>query len=173
MRLRTPKRRSRVIAAITAHDPGLFNGFGRAPGHNGPGRRPTQSKAKTVPKYFAELSEPRKSEVKKIHAVIRKAVPKLKPFMIYGMVGYGKFHYKYAGGREGDWCVIGLASQKNHISVYVCATRNGKYLPESNRKKLGKVSVGKSCIRFKKAEDLDLKVLSRLCREAATLKPKM
>ena len=132
-----------------------------------------KSKAKTVSAYLAELKEPRKSDVANLHKAIQAAVPKLKPHINYGMIGYGKFHYKYASGREGDWFTVGLASQKNYISVYVCAARNGKYLAEAAKKKLGKVSVGKSCIRFKKLEDLNLKELTKLCKEASKLTPTM
>jgi len=83
--------------------------------------------------------------------------------------GYGKYRYKYASGREGDWCVIGVATQKNHFSLYICIARDGKYLAEIYRDRLGKVSCGKSCIRFKKLEDLDLEVVKEICGEAARL----
>ena len=86
------------------------------------------------------------------------------------MLGYGKFHYKYASGREGDTSVIGLASQKNYISLYILAEKDGVYLAEANKEKLGKVSVGKSCIRFKKLEDLNLKVAMQLAKTAAKLR---
>ncbi len=66
-----------------------------------------------------------------------------------------------------DWPVIALASQKNYISLYVCCITDGQYLAERNKKELGKVSVGKSCIRFKKLEDLNLPALKKLLKEAA------
>jgi hypothetical protein len=46
--------------------------------------------------------------------------------------------------------------------LYVCAVHNGEYLAEKHAKELGKVSVGKSCIRFKKVEDLNLPVLKKI-----------
>lgn len=42
-----------------------------------------------------------------------------------GMIGYGARPYRYAGGRQGTWPVIALASQKRCISVYACATEAG------------------------------------------------
>ncbi len=125
---------------------------------------------KTPTAYLASLPEPRKAALSVIHKAIRQAVPQLKPLIIYGMLGYGKFHYKYASGREGDTSVIGLASQKNYISLYILAEKDGVYLAEANKEKLGKVSVGKSCIRFKKLEDLNLKVAMQLAKTAAKLR---
>jgi hypothetical protein len=62
---------------------------------------------------------------------------------------------------------VGLASNKQYISLYVTATAESGYLAEAYADRLGKVSVGKSCIRFRKAADLDEKVLKALLREAA------
>jgi hypothetical protein len=89
-----------------------------------------------------------------------------------GMIGYGHYHYKYASGREGDWMVIALASQKNYISVYACANDGEKYIPEQYKKQLPKASIGKSCIRFKKIEDIDLNILKEIIlKSIKILKP--
>lgn len=125
-----------------------------------------QSKAKTVEEYIAEVPVERKPIIEAVHQTITKAVPDLKPHIVYGMIGYGLYHYKYASGREGDWPIIALANQKNYISVYMsCADKDG-YLAENNKNRLGKVSVGKSCIRFKKLEDINLDVLEELAKTA-------
>lgn len=64
--------------------------------------------------------------------------------------------------------MVALASQKNHISFYLgCAADDDGYLAENNKERLGKVSVGHSCIRFKKLEDLNLKVAMELVKKAA------
>ena len=121
---------------------------------------------KTPAQYFASLAEPRRSEVRALHDAIRKAVPKLKPEMIGGFLGFGKYRYRYESGREGDTGVVMLASQKNYISLYLgCA--DDESLAEKNKSRLGKVSVGKCCIRFKKLADLDLKVAMELVKETA------
>lgn len=127
---------------------------------------------KTPADYLAHLPDDRKAALTALDRAIRKAVPKLKPVIVYGMLGYGPFHYKYASGREGDWVVIALASQKNYISLYLCACTPGGYLAEINKHRLGNVSVGKSCIRFKKVEDLNLEVAIELVQQAADLAQK-
>lgn len=83
------------------------------------------------------------------------------------MIGYEMYHYKYASGREGDWPIIALASQKNYISVYVCGVKKGKYVAELHKKDFPKASIGRSCIRFKKLEDIDLKTLGEVIKEGA------
>lgn len=105
-----------------------------------------------------------------LDALIRKEAPQLEPSG-KGVFAYGKYHYKYDSGREGDSYVISLASRKHGISMYVCAVKDGEYLAEAHAAKLGKVSVGKSCIRFKTLQDLNLPALRKLIRDAAKLKP--
>jgi hypothetical protein len=120
--------------------------------------------ARTVAEYISQINEPRKSDIKALHTIIRKAVPDLKPAMQAGMIGYGIHHFKYASGRECDWPIIALASQKNYISVYVCASQNGQYIAEKHKNELPKASIGKSCIRFKRISDIDLGALERIIR---------
>lgn len=122
--------------------------------------------AKTPEEYIDLIAEPRKTEIKKIDAFIRKTVPKLKPFIIAGMIGYGPYRYRGKSGREGEWSVIGLASQKNYISLYACGVVDGKYVAEKYKHQLAKANIGKSCIRFKKIDDLDLSVLTKILRES-------
>lgn len=124
------------------------------------------TKAKTPAEYIKLIDEPRKGEIQTLHDFIQKTVPSLKPHILSGMIGYGSYHYKYASGREGDWALIALASQKNYISVYVCAIVDGKYLAEQFKKQFPKASIGKSCIRFKHLKDIDLKVLGEILKKA-------
>lgn len=122
--------------------------------------------AKTPAEYLKMLEEPRATELGNLYALIKKTVPSLKPCMISDMIGFGKIAYRTKSGCSGDWFVIGLASQKQYISVYVCVSDGKQYLAEKYADQLGKGSIGKSCIRFKKAEDIDKKVLVKLLKEA-------
>ena len=126
-----------------------------------------QLKASTPAEYMAQLEEPRRAEVAALDALVRKMAPKLEPFIAMGMLAYGPWHYKYASGREGDWFRIGLASNKNYISLYVCATDDQGYLAERYKEALPKASIGKSCVRFKRLGDLDPVALKRLIKEGA------
>lgn len=131
-------------------------------------KRPAKSPA-TPQAYLASLPAERQAALQFLHERIQAAVPKLAPFMIAGMIGYGKYRYKSASGREGDWFIIGLAARKNYISLYLCAVENGGYLAEQNAPRLGKVKAGRSCITFKQLEDLNLPVAISLVKRAAKL----
>lgn len=123
-------------------------------------------KAKTIEEYMAALVPERKEAITFLHNFIQEVAPSLKPHFAANMLGYGSFKYKSYKKEMLDWPVVSLASQKNYISIYVCAIQDGGYLAEQYKDDLGKVSVGKSCIRFKKIADLNLKVLEKLLKIA-------
>lgn len=77
------------------------------------------------------------------------------------MVGFGSYHYKYASGHEGDAMLIGFSPRKAEFSLYVSdpAVDDEKLLS-----KLGKYRMTKSCIYFKKLEDLNLDVLEKMSK---------
>lgn len=118
--------------------------------------------AKSINEYIAKLPKERKDLILAIDKFIKKTVPKQKPRFVYNMLGYGIFKYQNYKKEIIDWPVIALASQKNYVSLYVSAVEDGEYIAEKYKKDLGKVSVGKSCIRFKKLEDLNLPVLKKV-----------
>jgi len=126
-----------------------------------------KTKAKTPKAYIAELDEPRRSEIAKLDALIRKTVPKLEPHIQGGMLAYGPMHYKTKSGREAEWFKIGLANQKNYVSLYFCAADEEGYVAERFKERLPKANIGKSCVRFKKVDDLDLKALQQLMKLTA------
>lgn len=124
--------------------------------------------AGTPQDYFDSLDEPRKGELLRLHKLIREIAPDLEPHMRSGIVGYGTYRYKYDSGREGEWFRLGLASNKNYISLYCCATDGEGYVAERFKSRLPKASIGKSCVRFKRVNDLDESVLRELIQESAT-----
>lgn len=123
-------------------------------------------KAKTIKEYFDNLPEDRRESMEFLDRLILKTAPSLKPNFFYNMPGYGMFKYKNYKQEIIDWPIIALASQKNYISLYICAVENGEYIAEKHQDELGKVSVGKSCIRFKKIEDLNLEALKEVIKLA-------
>ncbi len=121
----------------------------------------------TPAEYLASLPEPRKSQLAELDRFIRQTVPSLQRVWIAGMLGYGPYHYVTRSGCEGDWPVVGLSSRKQYISLYVCACdADGTYLAEQCRPLLPKASIGKSCIRFKRIEDLEMQVVADLLMRA-------
>ncbi len=124
---------------------------------------------KTPKQYIAAVPEDRRAAIQAVHDLIVETVPSLRAHICYGMLGYGPVRYKTKSGCEGDWFVVGLANQRQYMSLYLCATQGGEYLAEANAARLGKVNCGRSCVRFKKLEDLDLGVVAELVATAERL----
>lgn len=126
--------------------------------------------ANTIEGFFAATQE-READLRQVDQLIKSTVPEMERSLFSSpsitMLGYGVYHYTYASGHKADWPVIGLANQKNYISLYICARKDGKYLAEHYGNKLGKVHNGKSCIRFKRFDDLNLEEVNNIVRDAA------
>jgi hypothetical protein len=79
------------------------------------------------------------------------------------IVGFGKYHYKYDSGHEGDICLVGFSPRKQNISLYVLAGFPGQ---AAMLMKLGKHKAGKGCLFVKRIVDIDLNVLESLIKES-------
>ena len=123
-------------------------------------------KATTIQEYFELLPAEKREPIEFLDAFIKKVAPSLIPHFAYNMLGYGSFKWKNYKKEIIDWPTVSLGSQKNYISLYICAVENGKYLAEQHKNELGSVTVGKSCIRFKTIEDLDLAGLEKVIKLA-------
>jgi hypothetical protein len=79
------------------------------------------------------------------------------------IIGFGRYHYKYASGHEGDAPLIGFSPRKSSFSLYVSykIDRSELLLEE-----FGKHKMGKSCIYFNKLSDINITILEKLCRES-------
>lgn len=125
------------------------------------------TKATTIQEYLDAMPAERRQQVEMLKACIEKTVPSLQPYFANNMIGFGSFPYINAKKENIEWPVIALASQKQYISVYVCALDNGEYIAEKNKDDLGKVEVGKSCIRLKKYEDVNMDTFKKILKAAA------
>lgn len=122
--------------------------------------------ARSAAEYLAALPSERRAVLEQLDALIRATAPSLTPHFASNMLGYGSFPYRNAKKELVSWPVVAVASQKNYISIYVCAIHDGGYLAETHKAELGQVSVGKSCIRFKKLSDINLTGLQKVLRLA-------
>lgn len=132
-----------------------------------------QSKAPTVPHYLASLTDDRRKAIEAVRAVILANLDKdYEEGMSYGMIGYYVPHRVFPPGYHVDpkqgLPFAALASQKNYMSVYLMGLYPGsegaRWFQEAWAKSGKKLDVGKSCIRFKKVEDLALDVLGEAIR---------
>ncbi len=131
-----------------------------------------QSKAKTVDEYLNEVPEDRKKVMKELRTVINKNLPKgFKEGMGYGMMGWSVPHSLYPAGYhckpEDPLPFMGMASQKNFIAVYHMGVYSDpkllKWFTDAWKKHSSKkLDMGKSCLRFKKPEDVPVKLIGEL-----------
>jgi len=120
---------------------------------------------RTPEEYIDRLQEPRQSDVRHLHHLIRREAPELEPHANADGIGYGKYRFRYKTGREGDWSTIGLASQKRYISLYISGARHGS-IAEQYRERLPKADISRWCVRIKRMSDVDEAAVVDLIREA-------
>ena len=129
-----------------------------------------QSKAKTVAQYLAELPSDRRAALKAVRKVILKNLDRdFEEGMQYGMIGYYVPHSVYPAGYHCDpkqpLPFAGIASQKNHISLYLMSIYGDTDQAEQFRRDWAKTSktldMGKACIRFKTLDELPLEVIGK------------
>lgn len=129
-----------------------------------------QSKAKTIEEYLAELPPDRRDAINAVRKVILKNLPKgYEEMMQYGMIGYAVPLKLYPAGYHCDpsqpLCYCALASQKNYLSLYLMCVygdkETHKWFVKEYKASGKKLDMGKSCIRFKKLDDLPLDVIGQ------------
>jgi len=75
------------------------------------------------------------------------------------IIGFGRTHYRYESGREGDICRIGFSPRKPQLVFYLGTSFPGR---DAMLAELGKHMTGKSCLYVKKLSDVDMAVLERM-----------
>ena len=137
-----------------------------------------QSKATSPKQYLEELPEDRKEPVSKLRQQILDNLPKgIEEVMNYGMLGYVVPHSVYSDGYhcnpKDPLPFINLASQKNFVAVYSMVLYSRKdlmdwFTSEYTKRCKYKLDMGKSCIRFKKMEDIPFDLIGELTAKVST-----
>ena len=132
------------------------------------------SKAKNVEDYLKELPPDRELCLSKLRATILKNIPKgFEEAMSYGMIGYVVPHSIFPDGYhcspELPLPFITIASQKNfialyHMGLYANPSLLQWFMIEYPQHSKSKIDVGKSCIRFKKLDQIPYDLLAELLK---------
>jgi len=129
------------------------------------------SKASTVDAYLAELPEDRRAAIQAVREAIVKNLPKgVEEGMQYGTIGYFVPHSIYPKGYHCDkkqpLPFASLASQKNHMAMYLCGvyqnSETAEWFVKEWTKDGRKIDMGKGCVRFKKIEDVPLDLVGKV-----------
>ena len=136
-----------------------------------------QSKATTPEQYLSELPEDRKEAILKLRNAIKENLPQgFEEVISYGMLGYVVPHSIYPSGYHCDPKLplpfINLASQKNFIALYhmgIYANKNLEswFASEYPKHVKTKLDMGKSCIRFKKMDDIPFDFIGELAAKVS------
>lgn len=124
----------------------------------------TQENDRSV-KSFLDAVEPeqRRQDCYTILAMMEKATGSAPKMWGDSIVGFGRYHYKYASGREGDWMLSAFSPRKQNLTLYIMA---GFDRYEELLSKLGKFKTGKACLYVKTLADVDLTVLEELIQSS-------
>jgi hypothetical protein len=131
-----------------------------------------QYKADSPEDYMNQIPEERQAPMKKLRAVIKKNLDKgFEEGMNYNMIGFYVPHSKYPNGYHCDPKLplpfMNIASQKNFIAVYHMGVYAKKelldwFVSEYPKHCKYKLDMGKSCLRFKKIEDIPYELIGEL-----------
>lgn len=119
--------------------------------------KPTQ----ITPEAFIAAVEPerKRDEAQVLDQLFRKVTGWAPVMWGPSIIGYGSYHYTYESGREGDFLATGFSPRKANHSIYIMPGY-ADFGPILDR--LGKHSMGKSCLYIKKLTDVDMNVLAEL-----------
>ena len=138
-----------------------------------------QSKATTVDAYLAELPPEKHAVIAPLRQLILDNLPAgFEEGMQYGMIGYYVPHKHYPPGYHCDpkqpLPFASIASQKNHMAVYLMCTymdpEQDEWFRQAWAKTGKKLDMGKSCVRFKKLENLALDVIGEAIKRVPAKK---
>lgn len=134
-----------------------------------------QSKATTVEGYLNNISEDKAEGFKKLRDTINKNIPKgFSEEINYGMIGYVVPHSLYPDGYHCDPKLplpfVAIAAQKNfialyHMGIYASPELLNWFTTEYPKHCKSKLDMGKSCIRFKKPDEIPFKLIGELMKK--------
>jgi hypothetical protein len=134
-----------------------------------------RSTTTTPDEFIAGLPEGVRDDIATLDAVIAEEMQGTERVLWAGpmwggtdqrIIGYGSQQYVNRSGTRVDWFVIGLAAQKNYLSLYVNAADSDGYILGRYADKLGKVKIGSANATFKRASDIDIAFLRQMVAEA-------
>lgn len=128
------------------------------------GENKTQATKASVAAFLAAIEdEAKRRDAKAIDKMMRDVTGEKPAMWGPSIVGYGRYHYTYASGREGDFMRIGFSPRKTNLVLYLMLGAQS-YAPLLN--KLGKHKTGKGCLYINKLADIDQTVLREIAARA-------
>jgi hypothetical protein len=125
--------------------------------------------------YIAGQSEPKRSEMQRLHRLMLRIAPDCRTWFLDGKneegrtvsnpnIGYGIQSMKYAGGKSREFYRIGLSANTTGISIYLIGLADKTYLARTYGKDLGKANISGYCVKFRSLNDIDMGTLEDMIR---------
>lgn len=120
----------------------------------------TRESGLSVSEFLASIDDPgTRADCRKLAGMMHRATGSRARMWGASIVGYGRYHYRYASGREGDWFECGYSPRAKSLTVYLMAG----FEPFADlMDALGSFRTGKSCLYLKRLSDVDEDVLETL-----------
>jgi hypothetical protein len=126
----------------------------------------TQATQASVAAYLAERGSAEQiADCQQLISMMQKITAQTAVMWGPSIVGFDRYTYRYESGRSGDACVIGFAIRGRELVIYLLAETAEQ---QGLLAKLGKHRFGKSCLYFKRLQDLDADVLQALMQNSVT-----
>ena len=123
----------------------------------------TRPTAASVSEFLARQTDERRADCEAIARMMEAATGERAEMWGEAIVGFGRYRYKYASGREGDWFLTGFSPRKQNLTLYIIAGFDNY---DALLAKLGKHTTGKSCLYLKRLDDVHLPTLKKLVQQS-------
>lgn len=124
----------------------------------------TKETKESVSDFLDKISDQnRKKDCKLVLKLMKEATKTAPKMWGESIVGFGRYRYKYASGREAEWFVTGFSPRKNDLTLYIYP---GLQAYDDLLKRLGKHKASKSCLHIKKLSDVDMDVLKEIINQS-------
>jgi len=123
----------------------------------------TKATEVSVDDFLDAVADPqRREDGKAVRAMMERVSG--EPAVMWGptIVGFGRYHYKYASGHEGDMARLGFSPRARELVLYLL----GDFEHQALLDRLGKHKTGKCCLYIKRLADVDMDVLEQLTAES-------
>ena len=115
--------------------------------------------------FIAVLGDDKLSDSRWLIERMQEATGEAPTMWGASIIGFGKYHYRYESGCEGDSCIIGFSPRKRELVIYIMPG----FAPfQGQMARLGKHKTGQSCLYVKRLSDIDKSVLDELITASVT-----
>jgi hypothetical protein len=118
----------------------------------------------SVDEFLGKVADPaRREDALRVLQLMREVIGEEPAMWGPGIVGFGRYRYRYESGREMDWFLAGFSPRKADLTLYLVS---GLGRHADRLRALGKHKTGKGCLYIKKLADVDMTTLRALIRDS-------